>query len=68
MRRVEGLPALWIDGALDSPYRVQFSTGLDTWTDLIDLSLLTSPFLFVDPGASDSTSRFYRLLILSDGG
>jgi hypothetical protein len=68
LRKVDGLSALWIDGALDTPYRVQFSTGLDTWSDLIDLSLLTSPFLFVDPGASSSPSRFYRLRILSDGG
>ncbi len=68
MQRVEGLPAVWIDGALNTPYRVQISTGLDAWTNLIDLSLLTSPFLFVDSLSSNSPIRFYRLVVLPEGG
>ena len=59
-----GQPGLTIDGVQGTAYRIEYSTdlGAATWTNLIDLSLPSNPFTFIDSGAVNSRSRFYRVL------
>jgi len=45
-------------------YRIEYKADLSTtnWTHLVDLSLHSSPFTFIDSGATNSPVRFYRAL------
>ena len=46
-------------------YRIEYATSLTatTWTKLVDLSLPSSPFTFIDSGALNANARFYRVLV-----
>ncbi len=64
LQEVAGLPGLVVDGSPGTSYRVQYKTNLNLagWTDLVDLSLHTSPFTLIDSSASNSPARFYRVV------
>ena len=59
------LPLLTLDGSVGLTYRIEYNMNLSTtgWTRLVDLSLHSSPFSFIDPGATDSAMRFYRAVV-----
>jgi hypothetical protein len=58
---VAGLPFLTIAGEVGTSYRLQYSTDLGStnWSQLVKLSLPSSPFTFTDSGATN-VERFYR--------
>jgi len=62
LQRAAGASVLTLDASPGLPYRIEYSTNLSatTWTGLVELWLSTSPFMFIDPGASNSSARFYR--------
>jgi hypothetical protein len=62
LEQVAGLPLLTLDGSAGLNYGIEYNTNLVTtgWTRLVDLSLQSSPFTFVDSGATGSPVRFYR--------
>jgi uncharacterized repeat protein (TIGR03806 family) len=49
-------------GPTGSNYVLQFSTNLTQWTPIVTNTPGTSPFIFTDPGASNSPYRFYRAI------
>jgi len=57
-----GLPLLTLGGSPGLTYRIEYNTNLGTanWTPLLDLSLHSSLFKFIDSGATSSSARFYR--------
>jgi hypothetical protein len=65
MQRGACLPTLTIDGAVDTRYRLQFSTNLNlaNWIDLLDFTLLTNRFDFIDSESTNSPSRVYRAVV-----
>jgi hypothetical protein len=52
--------ALQLTGQAGRGYRVQFSTDLAHWTDLLTTNLTTSTLQLVDTQAVSAQSRFYR--------
>ena len=62
LRQGAGLPMLTLDASVGLPYRIEYKADLGTtnWSRLVDLSLHSSPFSFIDSGATDSPVRFYR--------
>ncbi|MBU6402502.1 MAG: immunoglobulin domain-containing protein [Verrucomicrobia bacterium] len=62
---VVGLPALTIDGLVGTGYRVEFSTNLaaTNWTKVIDLSLPSTPYTYIDSTTGNGTLRFYRVVV-----
>jgi len=61
---ISGLPGLVLDGRLGTLYRIEYSTNLSAtnWSSLVDLSLVSSPFTFIDATATDAPARFYRVV------
>jgi hypothetical protein len=54
---------LEISGPLGQSYRIDSRLSLDAtngWTVLTNFALPNSPFLFIDGGSSNSSTRFYR--------
>src|SRR5207248_344547 len=60
-----GFPVLKLDGSAGLTYRIEYNTNLGTndWTRLVDLSLHSSPFTFIDTGATSAPARFYRAVV-----
>ncbi len=52
--------AISVAGAAGHNYQIQASPNLRDWTNL---SLLSSPFLYLDTNASNFPNRFYRALL-----
>jgi hypothetical protein len=65
LQRATGLSSLTLEGLVGLTYRIEFTTNLSAtnWTSLLGLSLHTSPFTFIDSGASNSPARFYRVVV-----
>ncbi len=65
LQMYSGLPGLIIDGVTGTTYRIEYSKGLTptNWTKVIDLSLPSNPFTFIDTGAVNAPSRFYRAVV-----
>ena len=53
-----------LSGVVGKSYVFQASADLKTWTPLSTNILSTNPFYLVDPGASNFTHRFYRVIEL----
>ncbi len=51
-----------LSGVVGKSYVFQASTDLQTWTSLSTNVLSVNPSYFVDPGASNFTHRFYRVI------
>jgi len=51
---------LQVSGQAGHSYRVQFSTDLAHWTDLVTTNLSTSSVELIDRQATNSLARFYR--------
>ena len=64
LRQEGGLPVLTLDAAVGLTCRIEHNADLSTtnWTHLVNLSLHSSPFTFIDSGATNSPARFYRAL------
>lgn len=65
LRMTSGLPGLIIEGVVGTNYRIEYrsdSAG-GNWTRLLDLALPSTPFVFVDAGATGRPARFYRVLV-----
>ncbi|MBU6401838.1 MAG: immunoglobulin domain-containing protein [Verrucomicrobia bacterium] len=64
LRLISGLPALSLDGLVGTVYRIEFSTNLAStnWTKIIDLSLPSTPYTYIDSAAENGTLRFYRVV------
>ena len=62
LRQEAGLPVLTLYDSVGLTYRIEYNTKLGTtnWARLVDLSLHSNPFTFIDSGATDSPARFYR--------
>jgi hypothetical protein len=60
-----GMPGLSIDGVAGTTYRIEYATSPSAaiWTKLIDLSLPSNPFTFIDAGGVNTRSRFYRVVV-----
>ena len=41
-------------------FRVQYSSDLSNWTDLVEFDSTAAPFTVTDPGAAQRSGRFYR--------
>ena len=65
LQALAGQTGLTIDGVVGTTYRIQYATSLKqpAWVPLIDLSLPTTPFTFLDSGASGQPARYYRVVI-----
>ena len=63
LRQEAGLPLLTLYDSVGLTYRIEYNTKLGTtnWARLVDLSLHSNPFTFIDSGATDSPARFYRV-------
>jgi hypothetical protein len=58
---------LSIRGQIGANYQIQYSTNLNNpavWMPLTNITLLTSPYLFIDPTPAHSPARFYRALLI----
>jgi hypothetical protein len=55
---------LTLEGPTGFTYRVEYSTNLSatSWTTLVELSLSTSPFTFIDSAWTNSAARLYRAI------
>lgn len=65
VRLISGLPALTIDGVLNTPFRLEYSPVLNAtnWTRLADISLYSTPLTLLDMTATNSATRFYRVSV-----
>ncbi len=63
-------PGLTIAGSVGCQYRIEYTTflnpnpSLTVWTPLTTLTLMSSPFLYVDTSAPATGMRFYRAVPL----
>lgn len=58
-------PSLTISGEVGLTYRIDYSTteeGSDQWTTATNLTLATSPTVWVDPTAKPGEQRLYRVM------
>jgi len=64
LEQVAGLPLLRLDGSVGINYRIEYSTNLTAtnWRSLVELSLQTTSFTFIDAGIENSSTRFYRVV------
>ena len=44
-------------------YQIEYATSSVSWTKLVDLSLPSSPFTFIDSGALNANARFCRVVV-----
>jgi hypothetical protein len=60
------VPTLTLQGTVAARHQVQVASTLPAtnWTTLTNLLLPSSPFVFQDTGASGSTRKFYRALVV----
>jgi len=56
---------LAISGVIGTTYEIQYSTDLssNTWQPLVDITLPTNPYLYVDTTSPASGQRFYRAAV-----
>jgi len=57
-----GLFRFTVTGQSGQEYIIQASTNLVNWVDVYTNPDYTAPFNFVDPNATNYTSRFYRVV------
>jgi hypothetical protein len=64
LERNGNAPALGIQGAAWAPYRVESIPSLSSnnWSILTNFLLPSTPYLFLDPAASNAPARFYRVI------
>jgi hypothetical protein len=62
-----GAIRLTLQGTAGHNYRLDASTNLVLWTNLITLSNTVAPIVFTDPAASNFVRRFYRATLLWPG-
>jgi hypothetical protein len=59
-------PSLTIFGTPGRTYRIEFATetrGIAVWTTATNLTLATTPQIWIDPAAALGEKRFYRVLL-----
>lgn len=65
LRIDSGQPTLTLEGAFDTPYRIEQISDLNGsgWTPLVEVTLQTSPLTLIDDAAGSSLSRCYRVVV-----
>ena len=56
---------LTLSGSIGTTYEIQYSSDLNgaSWQALADITLTSSPFLYVDTNSASGPKRFYRALV-----
>jgi len=63
----DGSCTLYVYGAQGAPYRLEASTNLTDWVQIVDFACTNSPTEVLDPQAKDFRHRFYRIESLANG-